>query len=340
MKRILALCMSLVLTIGLFAGCGTNGDTLDTSPSDSTSVSADKDKNGLTIGYANLADSDVWCFTMMDKFTNVMEELGNTVIQADAEASVETQLNQIDNFISMGCDVIVTVACDGDGLVPAAESCYAAGIPLISIASKISSDKAIFVGWDNYEVGVNQANLLAELLPEDGTYCYMRGTAGMENTEKRMNGFVETIEELRPDAKRLDLQDGDNNTADAMTVAESWMQAYPDVDAIIASNDQMAMGIVQACKSAGKTLEDFPIIMGCDGDYDACVAITDGYIEMTVMNPAIDIANLTWDTICELQAGASVDDYAGKDLLITPISLTVENVEEYAEVNVSSATNK
>jgi inositol transport system substrate-binding protein len=144
-----------------------------------TSITASA-KDRFTVGYANLADSDVWLKKLKTDFTDTAKsDPSLNLVFADANGDVNKQLDQLDNFIAQKVDVIVVLPVDYDGIVPGVEKANAAGIPVISLAIKSHGGKYDYVGSSNVDAGRLQAQFMHDHLPKNAQIVYLQGTLGL-----------------------------------------------------------------------------------------------------------------------------------------------------------------
>ena len=323
-KTLCILLVVLMLLVFAFAGC--SGDTAESDSSDGSADTGSSDSD-FVVGYANLADSDYWCKYIMDRLVSDAEADGMTVLTGDGNCDVATQINVMENFIAKQVDAIVIVAVDSEGVVSAVEEANDAGIPVIAFNVFINGGETYVVAADNYLAGQTEAEYLADILPEDGTICYLKGTSGLKHAEERRNGFIETITELRPDAEILSELDGDFIRTEGLNITEDWIQAYGEVDAIISGNDQMALGAIEALKGAGI---EGTIVMGVDGTDDALACIQEGTMYLSCGQHNDLLIEYVLKDLNLIRDGKE-DEI--EELLTDWNVITADNVEEYIGTN-------
>lgn len=142
MKKLLAFLVMIVMSVGLFAGCGTK-------PA-SSATTAKKKKIGISLVYKG----DEWCAAVADEFSKQAEKLGYEVNIQDGNIDNELQTKQIENFISQKYDLIMIDPANASGIVPALQEATAAGIPVMAFDAPTTYDKLVsYVSWDNAETG-------------------------------------------------------------------------------------------------------------------------------------------------------------------------------------------
>jgi inositol transport system substrate-binding protein len=278
-------------------------------------------KDKFTVGYANLADSDVWLKKLKTDFTETAKsDPSLNLVFADANGDINKQLDQIDNFIAQKVDAIVVLPVDYDGIVPGVEKANAAGIPVIALAIRSHGGKFVYVGSSNVEAGRLQAQFMHDNLPKNAQIVYLQGTLGLYHSNERYKGFTEALN--RPDVKILAVQSGDYDRAKGMAITEDWIQAFPKFDGVVAANDQMALGALQALKAAGR---NGVLISGIDGLQDTLKAIVDGDIAHTVFQNATAQAKAGVGVLEEIKAGKEVPG----ETIVPFEPITKENVAKY-----------
>jgi inositol transport system substrate-binding protein len=281
-------------------------------------------KDGYTVGYVNLADTDFWLMKLKNEVAKASEGTNITVQFADPNNDLQKQLDQADVFISRKVDLLVLVAIDSVGIVPAIKKANEVNIPVICLVIPAKDGNFTFVGSEHYMAGKLQGELFAKILPVNAKILYLAGTSGMDNARLRKEGFNDTMLAAgRTDVTTLSDMDGDFVRAKGMQITEDWIQTFPQFDAIISANDQMALGAVEALKNANRINGVF--ISGVDATDEACQAVKDGFMVQTVLLNAPGIAKACMDTIQKILSGQAVE----KDVVVPFESITRENIDQY-----------
>jgi ABC-type sugar transport system substrate-binding protein len=169
------------------------------------------------------------------------------------------------------------------------------GTPLVNIDSPVGDDAAkqagldisTYIGTDNVAAGGMGADTMAGLLKGGGTVGVIGGISGDATSNARVEGFTSGAEGRFEPLKTVA---GDWDRAKALNAAEDLMRANPDIKGFFAANDQMALGIAQAVKNAGKKGEI--AIIGVDGIEDALKAVKTGDMSATVSQYPYTIGQL------------------------------------------------
>src|SRR5207237_1080633 len=127
---------------------------------------------------------------------------------------------------------------------------------------------------------------------------YLQGSLGLYHSGERLKGFMDALN--RPDVKVLATQTGDYDRAQGMKVTEDWIQSFPKFDGLIAGNDQMALGAIQALKSADRLKG--VLVSGIDGTPDALKAIEAGDMAQSIFQNAKGQAKAAFEVVEDLKA--------------------------------------
>jgi inositol transport system substrate-binding protein len=287
-------------------------------------VSGDVKK--YTVGYINMADSDVFASVRKRALLDLVKEKApNIEIKtADANLDIQRQLDQADVFISQKVDALILIPVDFEGVTPAVLRANKAGIPVICIGNKASGGDHVFIGSQNIEAGMMQGELFAKLLPPNAKILYLQGTAGLDWARERREGFFSTLESSgRTDITVLAEMDGDAVREKGMKITEDWIQVYPQFDAIVSGNDQMALGAVEALKGANRL--QGVLITGVDGTADAKNAIKNGEMTQSILQDADGLAIATLDALQKYFNKEAMDN----TIWVPFKSITRDNVDQF-----------
>ncbi|PIO96141.1 sugar ABC transporter substrate-binding protein, partial [Pleomorphomonas carboxyditropha] len=241
----------------------------------------------------------------------------------DANLDISKQLDQIDNFVTQKVNAILVVPVDFEGIVPGIEKANAAGIPVIALGIKAAGGEYTFVGSNDYDAGKLQGEFMKEKLPKDAKVVYLQGTPGLTHSKQRLDGFTDACLKERSDVTVLASLSANYDRAEGMKVTEDWIQSFPQFDAIIAANDQMALGALEALKTAGRL--QGVMISGVDGTADALAAIKAGEMSQSIFQNAKGQAEVAFEVIEGLKAGQP----APKEKIVAFESITADNVDKY-----------
>ena len=324
--RLAAMILAAVMTMAALAGCG--------GGSSSSSGSADSGA-AAKIGFVNEANTDVFDNTRMTALQTLADEIGGYNIEySDANLDIQKQIDQANTFLSKNVDILMLVPCDSDGIIPAIQNANNKGTPTICFGIKANGGDFIFVGSNSYDAGHMQGELMAEMLPENAKVCYLAGTAGLEHSILRRQGFQEALAEAgRDDVEIIEDQDAQYTKAKAMEKVDAWVQKYADgkggvtFDAVVAANDQMALGAVESLKGANILKGNNEILIsGIDGTPDGVAAVANGYMVQTVLQDAAGQAKAGLEAVDKIMAGEQIP---GNEIMVPFVNITQDNVADF-----------
>jgi ribose transport system substrate-binding protein len=198
--------------------------------------------------------------------------------------NVAEQVKLIDDAIKDKPDAIVLVPIDFAKLAGAAEKINAAQIPLVNVNERLSGGKVVgYVGVDDAALARETGRYLIAAMGNKGNVAILDGPPDNLTAEGRAKGFRDIVKEF-PDVKLLAGKSANYSRAAAKQVTNELLRANPQIDGILAANDPMAIGAVDALKAAGRkslvvginaSREAMDLIKSGDiagsGDYDAFV---------------------------------------------------------------------
>lgn len=251
-------------------------------------VSAAEKKDKYVIGMSQCNLGEPWRVAMNDQIAMAAEKHPEfEVIFADAAQDNSKQIADIENFVQMGVDLIITSPNEATPLTNAVSAAYDAGIPVILLDRKIDGDKYTqFIGADNVDMGRIAGEYVADtLLPDGGKVCEIKGLEGTSGGIDRDNGFREGIKK-NDKIEIVAVNNADWLREKAITVAEEMLQTNDEINLFLALNDPMAEGAYIAAKNAGK--EGDILFVGFDGlpTPDGGIrSVMDGRLSMTQVYP-------------------------------------------------------
>lgn len=292
-------------------------------------VSAAEKKDKYVIGMSQCNLGEPWRVAMNDQIAMAAEKHPEfEVIFADAAQDNSKQIADIENFVQMGVDLIITSPNEATPLTNAVSAAYDAGIPVILLDRKIDGDKYTqFIGADNVDMGRIAGEYIADtLLPDGGKVCEIKGLEGTSGGIDRDNGFREGIKK-NDKIEIVAVNNADWLREKAITVAEEMIQTNDEIDLFLALNDPMAEGAYIAAKNAGR--EGDILFVGFDGlpTPDGGIrSVMDGRLSMTQVYPTggTEAIESAYQLLVE---GKELD----KTLTLTSEIVTPDNAEELLE---------
>ncbi|MEX5511420.1 sugar ABC transporter substrate-binding protein [Pseudomonas paralactis] len=206
----------------------------------------------------------------------------------DARADVVKQLSQVENFISQKVDAIIVNPVDTASTARISKSAIEAGIPLVYVNRRPDQKDlpkgVAAVTSDDEEAGKLQMQYVADKLGGKGKIVILLGDLANNSTTNRTKG-IKAILTQYPDIKIEQEQTGIWLRDKGMTLVNDWLTQGREFNAVLANNDEMAIGAAMALKSAG-TKPGSVLIAGVDGTPDGLNAITKGEMNVSVFQDA------------------------------------------------------
>lgn len=228
--------------------------------------------------------------TLRDGALDEANRLGIDLVVADAQDNPAKQLSDIEDFIQQDLDLILINPTDSDAIVTAVLEANDVGIPVITVDRGSNGGEVVcHIASDNVAGGRMAGEYLANLLNGEGRVIELQGILGTSAARDRGKGFGQAMENY-PDIKIIAQQTANFNRAEGLMVMENLLTAYPEVDGVFAHNDEMALGAIEALKSAGM-LDDI-VVVGFDAIDDAVKAVEAGEMDATVAQQPYEMGKL------------------------------------------------
>ena len=215
------------------------------------------------------------------------------VYAVNSEEDMQEQLKLFENLLGKGYKAIGIAPLSPVNVIPAIVEANKKGIYVVNIDEKIDMEQLkksggsvlAFVTTDNVKVGAKGADFIISKLADGGEVAIIEGKSGNASGEFRRQGATEAFK-ADSKFKLVASQPADWDRSKALDVAANLIQKYPNLKAIYACNDTMALGAVQAVANAGKTGQI--LVVGTDGAPEARTSIDEGKLNATVaQDPAM-----------------------------------------------------
>jgi len=207
----------------------------------------------------------------------------------ESDQAAEPQLNTCNTMLEKKPAVMITAAINSTILLPCLKHANELKIPVVDldgnldpeITKKAGVDVAFHIGSDNEAAGAKGADYLISALGKDakGSVLVIEGLSGNITGAKRAHGFAEELKKAAPGLAIVASLPGDWDSLKAANITNDTLQRSPDLAAIFCANDDMALGAVEAARSAGK---DKLIVIGVDGNSNAVKSILAGRLNASV----------------------------------------------------------
>lgn len=273
MKKVF-LCIISLLMLVVTSGCGQDDNDL------------------IVVGFSQVGAESDWRVANTESMKAALsEENGFKLIFSDAQQKQENQIKAVRDFITQEVDYIVIAPITETGWETVLTEAKDAGIPVIIVDRMIDvSDDSLYTAWvgSNFEQeGRDAANWLVEYMTKQGkqleqqNIVVLQGTIGSSAEIGRTKGFNEVISNYS-NYNILASQTGEFTQAKGQEVMESFLKQYSDIDVVVAQNDNMAFGAIDALKNAGKNPGEDVVVISFDSVRAAFEAMIAGDLNVTV----------------------------------------------------------
>lgn len=311
MKKLVALFSASALLLG---ACGTTGLEGSNSEGDSEEAIESVERDEMVVGLSVSTLNNPFFVSLEEGVIDTAEAEGTDVRTVDAQDDTAKQINDIDDLIQQGVDILLVNPVDSAAIEPAIESANSAGIPVITIDRSTEGGEVVtLVASDNVEGGEMAAQYIIDLVGEGAVAVQLEGVPGASATRERGEGFLNVADE---GLDVVDSQTANFNRSEGLTVMENMLQSNSDVEAVFAQNDEMALGALEAIEAAG--LAEDIIVVGFDGNDDALAAIEAGRMDATIAQQPIEMGRIAMETAFDYFDGEEIEEYIAAPLeLIT-----------------------
>ena len=277
------------------------------------------------IGFAISSYSDKFKSILMASAKKEAEKLDDTdVIFVNGKNDTTKQKSQIANLIAQKCDVIIVSPVDTNETESYAKMANDSNIPIISSNALFSNqDQATsYVGSDSIEAGLLQMEYVAKKLNGKGNIVVLKGVDTDEAAIKRTEGIKEVLKKY-PDIHIVAEESGKWQRTLGMQITENWIKNGIQFDAVVANNDEMAIGSIMALKNSN--MIDKVFVAGTDGTEDALQLMKEGSLKATVFQNAAEQGSEAIKTAYKVIRGEKVD----KNVFIPFELVTPEDADKY-----------
>jgi ribose transport system substrate-binding protein len=335
LKRLLiSIAAAALLVIGV-AACGGSTKTVTTTAPAAAPTSGNS--SGKTVHIiASVPPTDHgWLGAISKDAKAQAKQYKDVKFELMQAADADSQAQQIQQAIARKPDALVVLPQDGAALTPVARQAEKAGIPVINIDrlfTKPDAATATVLG-DNYQIGVLAADYIAGQLKCQGNVVEIQGLAGISVTTDRSKGFRDELKSKCPNGgiKIVASQPGDFNPDTGLKVMENILQAQKKIDAVYTHDDDMAQGVVQAIRNAGRDKDMF--LTGVGGSQDAMKQIEEGglYRATFLYNPNMAATAVNMARLVALDKGFAelVPSEVPRQMVVPAAVVTKDNVSKY-----------
>ena len=319
LRKTLAAVASATLLCTSLTACNRESGSTNAAGNSSTTGSA----SAKSITFALSTQANPFFVQMRESAQKKADELGLTINFQDASDDSATQANQLANAAASNTGVVILNPTDSDAMATAVKQLTDANIPVVAVDRAVNNANiASYIASDNETGGKQAAKALSEAINGEGEILVLQGKTGSSASRERGKGFEEGLKDS-PNIKVVAKQTAEFERVKGLDVTTNLLQAHPNVKAIFAENDEMALGAIEALgDKAGKDV----IVVGFDGVEDALKAIKEGTMYASIAQQPADMAAQAVVEASKLLKGES----ATKEMQVDVVTVTKDNVDKFS----------
>lgn len=242
--------------------------------------------------------------TMKEGAEAKAQELGYNLIVLDSQNDPSKELSNVEDLTVRGVKAILINPTDSDAVSNAIRMANRANIPVLTLDRGASRGEVVsHIASDNVAGGEAAGKFIMEKVGEKARVMQLEGIPGTSAARERGEGFLKAVD--NSSMTLLSSQPADFDRAKGLNVMENMLAANPNVQAVFAQNDEMALGALRAVKASGKDV----LIVGFDGTEDGIAAVNRGLLGATVAQQPDMIGALGVETAVKALNKEAVEKY-------------------------------
>ena len=276
--------MRLTTRVGVVAAAGVLGLGLTACGAGDTEANSDKTRIGVTV-----YDMSSFITAGKEGMETYAKDNDIELVWNSANNDVSTQASQVDSLINQGVKAIIVVPVQADSLAPQVAAAKEKNIPLLAVNAALDSpDLAGNVQPDDVAAGAQEMQMMADRLGGKGNIVVLQGPLGGSGEINRGKGIDQVLAKY-PDIKVLAKDTANWKRDEAVNKMKNWISSFgPQINGVVAQNDDMGLGALQALKEANRT--EVPIV-GIDGIEDGLNAVKSGeFIGTSLQNGTVELS--------------------------------------------------
>ncbi|WP_297598802.1 ribose ABC transporter substrate-binding protein RbsB [uncultured Cetobacterium sp.] len=261
------------------------------------------------IGLVVSTQDNPFFVTLKDGAVAKAKEMGHEIVVLDSQNDPSKELGNVEDLLVKGIDVLLINPTDSDAVTSAIKAANRSKVPVVTLDRAANGGKvASHIASDNVAGGVMAGEFIITKLNGNGKVVELEGIPGTTAARDRGEGFNKAIN------GKLDIvakQAADFDRTKGLNVMENILQAQPEINAVFAHNDEMALGALRAIEASGR---EGIIIVGFDATDDAVKAVKDGKLTATVAQKPELIGAKGIETADMISKKQPVPEYTPVDL--------------------------
>ncbi len=288
MKKLISLLLVSLMVLVLFTGCSSGGE-FDIS-------------DGQTLGLVISTLDNPFFVDLRTGAQETADSLGAKLVILDSQNDPAKEMSNVEDLISQGVSAILINPTDSDAVAGAVQAANKALIPVFTLDRGANGgDIVTHIASDNVAGGKLAGEFIVEQLGGSGKVVELEGIPGASAARDRGQGFNEAI--AGTGIKVVAKQTANFDRAEGLSVMENILQSQPEIDAVFAHNDEMALGALEAIKASGRDI----MVVGFDATDDAKAAVASGDMAATVEQLPKQIGSLGVNTAMKYLMKEDVD---------------------------------
>ena len=367
MKKVLAFMLAAMMMASVAVGCGNDSNTSSTESTgtDSTASTdnneepseAGTDASDVSIGSCVYKFDDTFMTGVRNTMTARAEELGAKIDIVDSQNKQPTQNDQVDTYITKGVNALAVNPVDRTAAGPIVEKAKAEGLPIVFLNREPEADimqsyeQVWYVGAKAEESGTMSGQIIADYFtanPDadkngDGKiqYIMLQGEQGHQDAVLRTEYSVKAIEDAGFGVEALGSDNANWDKVQATDKMKGFIASagIENIEAVLANNDDMALGALEALKAEGYNTGDaakYIPVVGVDATAPALESMSKGELLGTVLNDAENQGKATVRIAVAAAAGTEVTSETigyevtdGKYVWIPYVKVTADNYQDF-----------
>ncbi|WP_347353822.1 ribose ABC transporter substrate-binding protein RbsB [Acetoanaerobium noterae] len=299
----------LVLSFVLLAALVFNLTACQSQPASTEEPAAEEAAGAAKIGLVVSTLNNPFFVSLKEGAEQKAKDMGMELVVLDSQNDPAQELANVEDLLTQGVSLILINPTDSDAVGNAIIAANNKNVPVVTLDRGANQGEVVsHIASDNVAGGVMAGEHIVSLLGGKGKVVELEGIAGTSAARDRGQGFNDAIAgtEIEVVAKQV----ADFDRTQGLSVMENILQAQPEIDAVFAHNDEMALGAQKAIEASGREI----IIVGFDATDDAVAAVKEGKMSATVAQQPSLIGELGVETAKKILDGESVEDFVPVDL--------------------------
>lgn len=337
MKKLVSIILGVSLLLMCLCACSDHTNTSANDTNETNNNASVENLNGsddvIKVGFSHPSIQEYQAI-LLSYCDQYMAEAGIECLgQLNCNGDEAKHIQNIEVLVQQGADMVLVNADDVE--VAATYVQAAKGTPIQFMANRptdevMAMENVYYVGGDEEQAGVICGEYAAKVLKEQGNteinYVVLQGTLGMHTTKVRTEGAIEGLKSAGLPINEVFVDTALWTREGAIEKLTPILSTGVDIDVVFCNNDDMALGAVEALKTAG--LNDEVIVCGVDGMDTALQAIKNGDLDFTAGLPPAQLAEQHIKVAKAVGSGEEIEH----DIELEYIGISVENIDEYNEM--------